>query len=126
MVTNGPGSYTGIRIGLTLAKVMSKVLNIKLVCLSSLLAMCGIDRCSALIDAKSKRVYYGKYDNGKSVVEDCVKYISDLDLSEEYVGETKVIGKEEKEIDIVENMFLLRNNEAVSDIDSVKAIYLKD
>ena len=126
VVTNGPGSYTGIRIGLTLAKVMSKVLNIKLVCLSSLQVMCGMSDCSAIIDAKSKRAYYGKYSNGQVVVGDCVKYISGLDLNEKYVGETEVIGKPEEEIDILENMFLLRNAAEVEDIDSVKAIYLKD
>lgn len=126
VVTNGPGSYTGIRIGLTLAKVMSKVLNIKLVCLSSLQVIAGVGEYSAIIDAKSKRVYYGKYCNGESIVSDCVKYINELDLKEEYIGETNVIGKEEKEIDIIENMFLLRNSEEVRDIDSVKAIYLKD
>ena len=126
VVTNGPGSYTGIRIGLTLAKVMSKVLNIKLVCLSSLQAMCGLNSCSAIIDAKSKRVYYGKYDNGICVVNDCVKYVSELDLNELYVGETNVINVKEKEVDIIENMFDLRNVQEVSDIDSVKAVYLKD
>lgn len=124
VVTNGPGSYTGIRIGLTLAKVMSKVLNIELVCLSSLQAMCGLNDCSAIIDARSERVYYGKYCKGKG--NDCIKYVKDLDLNEEYVGETAVIGKEEKKIDIVKNMFDLRNNDSVSDIDSVKAVYLKD
>jgi len=126
VVTNGPGSYTGIRIGLTLAKVMSKVLNIKLVCLSSLQVMCGKKDVSAIIDAKSKRVYYGKYVNGKAIINDCVKYVSELNLEETFVGETRVIGKEENEIDIIENMFLLKDSEEVKDIDSVKAIYLKD
>ena len=105
---------------------MSKVLNIKLVCLSSLQAMCGLNECSAIIDAKSKRVYYGKYNDGFSVISDCVKYIADLDLNENYIGETAVIGKEESEIDIIGNMFALRNIEEVKNIDSVKAIYLKD
>lgn len=126
VVTNGPGSYTGIRIGLTLAKVMAKVLNIKLVCLSSLQAMCGLNSVSAIIDARSERVYYGKYSNGVPVTNDCIKYINELEINEEYVGETKVINKEEKEIDIISNMFSLRDIEEVSDIDSVKAIYLKD
>ena len=126
VVTNGPGSYTGIRIGLTLAKVMSKVLNIKLVCLSSLQAMCGLRNCSAIIDAKSKRVYYGKYRNGECVINDCVKYINELDLNENYIGETSVIDVEEKEIDVIDNMFALRNYQETDDIDSVKAIYLKD
>ena len=126
VVTNGPGSYTGIRIGLTLAKVMSKVLDVKLICLSSLQVMCGLNKCSAIIDAKSKRVYYGKYDNGVCVENDCVKYVSELDVNEEYVGDVFVIGREEKEIDIIENMFALRMCKEVDNVDSVKAIYLKD
>ncbi len=126
VVTNGPGSYTGIRIGLTLAKVMCKVLNIKIVCLSSLQVFCGKKDCSAIIDAKSKRVYYGKYNNGKAIEGDCVKYVADLDNSEDFVGETAVIGLEEKEVDIIENMFLLRNEKEEENIDCVKAIYLKD
>lgn len=126
VVTNGPGSYTGIRIGLTLAKVMSKVLGIEIVCLSSLKVMCGLESKSAIIDAKSKRVYYGKYSNGECVVSDCVKFISELDLNEDYIGDTQVINKESKNIDIIENMFKLRNSEVSKDIDSVKAVYLKD
>lgn len=125
VVTNGPGSYTGIRIGLTLAKVMAKVLNIKLVCLSSLEAMCGLNDKSAIIDAKSKRVYYGKYISGKCVVSDCVKYISELE-DEDYIGDTYVLNKESESIDIITNMFNLRNKEECKNIDSVKAIYLKD
>ena len=105
---------------------MAKVLNIKLVCLSSLKVMCGINCKSAIIDAKSKRVYYGKYCNCACVVSDCVKEIKDLDLNEEFVGDTYIIGKESEYIDIVKNMFDLRNSEEVEDIDSVKAIYLKD
>lgn len=125
VVTNGPGSYTGIRIGLTLAKVMAKVLNIKLVCLSSLEAMCGLNSRSAIIDAKSKRVYYGKYSNGECVVNDCVKFVSELE-DEDYIGDTYVLNKESENIDIITNMFNLRNKEESNNIDSVKAIYLKD
>lgn len=126
VVTNGPGSYTGIRIGLTLAKVMSKVLNIKLVCLSSLQALCGKENKCAIIDAKGERVYFAKYSDGVTVESDCIRYISELDLNEEYVGDVFLLNREEKEIDIIENMFALRKQKEVEDIDEVKAVYLKD
>ena len=38
MVTNGPGSFTGIRIGVTIAKIFAYLQNIRIVSITSLLA----------------------------------------------------------------------------------------
>ncbi len=64
-VTNGPGSFTGIRIGLTIAKVMAWSLKIKVVPISSLELMASsLDGVKApLIDARRGYVFAGLYDN---------------------------------------------------------------
>lgn len=64
-VVNGPGSFTGIRVGLTVAKVMAYTLNIPLFKLSSLEVMTsGFDtKVMALINARRGYVFAGGYEN---------------------------------------------------------------
>lgn len=66
---NGPGSFTGIRVGLTVAKVMAYSLNIPVVPVSSLEVMAsGYDEdVVSLIDARRGYVYAGGYDKDLNV-----------------------------------------------------------
>jgi len=65
MVVNGPGSFTGIRIGLTIAKVYAYLLDIKVTLISSLktlaLSIEG-EYILSLIDARNNNYYLGLYD----------------------------------------------------------------
>ena len=63
-VVNGPGSFTGIRVGLTVAKVMAYSLNIPVFPISSLEVMAsGYDEdVISLIDARRGYVFAGGYD----------------------------------------------------------------
>lgn len=69
VVAKGPGSYTGVRIGVTIAKTMAWSLNIPLVGISSLEILAnGIGRyfngyVSPLFDARRGQVYTGLYHN---------------------------------------------------------------
>ena len=68
---NGPGSFTGIRVGLTVAKMMSWALNIPVVPLSSLEVIASTPTSEnniALIDARRGFVYAGVYDNDLNVI----------------------------------------------------------
>lgn len=66
MVVNGPGSFTGIRIGLTIAKVYSYLLNKEIRTISSLKALAlstTNNYILSLIDAKHDNYYIGLYDS---------------------------------------------------------------
>ena len=83
-VVNGPGSFTGIRIGVTIAKMMAWTLNKEIVTISELelLATTDFDTDYIIpwIDARRKAVFAGVYDKNGNVVED--KYIKIQDLQE--------------------------------------------
>lgn len=73
IVVDGPGSFTGIRIGVTIAKVYASSLNKKITAISSLEAMAtSFDKASyyvPIIDARRGFVYIAIYDkNGKEVL----------------------------------------------------------
>ena len=62
-VATGPGSFTGIRVGLTVAKTMAYTLNIPIVPISALEVMASGNGGTALINARRGYVFAGTYDN---------------------------------------------------------------
>ena len=87
VVAKGPGSYTGVRIGVTIAKTLAWTLNIPLVGISSLeILASGVGRyfdgyVSPLFDARRGQVYTGlyQYQSGelKPVKEDRLVMLTD-------------------------------------------------
>ena len=66
MVVNGPGSFTGVRIGLTIAKVYAYLENIPVTLISSLKTLALSEKGEyilSLIDARNDNYYIGFYDN---------------------------------------------------------------
>ena len=75
IVVNGPGSFTGIRIGITIAKTIAWALNINITPISGLTAMAISSNTNTykmpLIDARRGYVYGAIYDkDNNKVIED--------------------------------------------------------
>lgn len=83
MVVNGPGSFTGVRIGVTIAKVFAYLKKIDIICISSL-KMRAIsikhDNCLVLLDAKHDNYYIGLYDKDNNEI-----------IKEQFNNKTKII-----------------------------------
>ena len=66
IVVNGPGSFTGIRIGVTIAKIFAYLKKIRIVTITSLQARAignNNNYILSLIDAKHDNYYVGLYDS---------------------------------------------------------------
>ena len=75
VVVTGPGSFTGVRIGVTIAKTYAWAFHKKIIPVSELQCMASThadtDYCVSMIDARRNAVYAGIYDkNLNSVVPD--------------------------------------------------------
>jgi tRNA threonylcarbamoyladenosine biosynthesis protein TsaB len=134
IVTKGPGSYTGVRIGLTIAKIMSYVHKVPVCAISTLQALVGVEpKAIAILDAKSDKVYVGVYNFGKAKENDFIIETKELSkfLSkyEDYklFGDKQLIKLHSEPIDLVENMFLVSKNEKVEKfVDTLVPTYLKE
>ena len=87
-VSKGPGSYTGIRIAMTIAKVIGTTMDLSVYTISTLRLYAGNRKnCLVVMDARAGRVYCGLYDKETCLLEDQA-----LPVSEVEVGDHEVIG----------------------------------
>lgn len=134
IVAIGPGSYTGVRIAITIAKTISAAIKCPIYPVSSLQILKDNDKPSiCLINARSKRSYIGVYQNDKCLLKD---QIMTNDEVNEYIknhpdysicGDTNYLGIEGVRSDIIEQMFSLRKE--LNPVDNplgLKPVYLKD
>ena len=133
MVAKGPGSYTGVRIAITIAKTIAVALNAKLYAVSSLRVEKNGDIPSiCLINARSNRSYAGVYQGQEILLNDCImkndevmKYIADHpDYS--VCGDTKYLNVEGIETNTMKEMLDLKDSlESINPL-SLKPVYMKD
>lgn len=92
-VVNGPGSFTGVRVGVTVAKMIGWTLKKDIIPISSLelLATTKIDETNhiGVIDARRGYVFAGIYDSSlNQILEDKYMPLSELDV---YLSDGKLI-----------------------------------
>lgn len=128
----GPGSYTGVRIGVTIAKTIAYALHIKLYAKSSLSLLKHREIPTICVfNARSGRSYFAVYEGKKQIEKDTVleneKVLDYIKNHPGYLvnGDTNQLGLESGEFDIIENLADFDKNEEV-DVFRLNPVYLKD
>ena len=112
-IVNGPGSFTGIRVGVTIAKVIGHSLNIPLIKLSELELMATTSTNTTynipIIDARRGYVYTGMYDKDLNKCrEETHMLYTDIELPDSYTF------IEESEVDLIKIIKKHENDEPIN------------
>ena len=128
-VVNGPGSFTGTRIGVTVGKTLAFSNNINVIPVSSLkqyiFSKTGYDYYVSIINDKNNRLYYGVYDkdyNDIIVDKYSTKEIYDKDISK-LEGNICYIDESNNELDVLKLMDYYKDKEI--NAHELKPNYLK-
>lgn len=133
ILVNGPGSFTGTRIGVTIAKTFAWTLKKPIISISSLFAMAISSDMKTfkvpLVDARRSHVYAAVYDEDDNIVM-AEQYIAldVLKLALEKLGGYKFIGDfnyaTEYKVDILKIVNKVKDNSEINP-HAIDANYLK-
>lgn len=122
-IVNGPGSFTGIRVGVTVAKTMAWALNRKIIPLSSLelIATTNTEKkyLVPMIDARRGNVFAGIYDKNLNVIKkdsliNLNELTSKLDTNYELVSYDEISGSVRPKINILKVISRHSNDNGVN------------
>ena len=120
-IANGPGSFTGVRIGIASVKGMADALNKKCIAISTLEAIAEPlknEDCiaCAVMDARCNQVYTAIFENGNRLCEDKAVLIDELGKELKsynkkvvFIGDGSVLCYEKLK-DVVTNVFVADEN----------------
>ena len=103
-ISKGPGSYTGVRIAMTVAKVLGALEPIDVYTLSTLRLYSAGQKGMTLLDARSGRAYCGDYrtEDGKESIL-TLEELQAMDLSDvKLFADGHLLGKEDRFLPIGE------------------------
>ena len=133
VVTKGPGSYTGVRIAMTVAKVLCSTANLPLNALPTLeLIGAGKTKAAVLLDARSQRAYFGMLENGRLSGKEEVLSLSEIQAridnadGLELVGDCSLLGLEDCYPDLAQAFLTTRSQwQKVENVHLLVPEYLK-
>lgn len=125
IVINGPGSFTGVRIGITIAKTLAYTLDIPIKALTSLEAYAvstesKINKLVAISDLKGKYIGYFSKDN--EILTDYI-YLSNKEYDNYIKDKEQYILKDNK-LDLEKIYLYLKNKDSINP-HLVNPIYIK-
>ena len=132
-VVNGPGSFTGIRVGVTIAKTIASALNKNIITLSSLeyMATTFTDKkyLVPIIDARRGNVFAGIYDNNLKLIEkDSLISLNELmkkiDSNYELISYDNINNSIKPKVDILKIILKHENDKSINP-HKVNPNYLK-
>ena len=127
VISKGPGSYTGVRIAMTVAKVFCAMADKPIYTVSTLLLYAGKKNCRVVTDARGKRVYTCLFNDVKALEEERAVEIEDLEIGDvNIVGDGALVGRQDEWPDIVDNFLELKDEwEKHDNVHLVVPEYLK-
>lgn len=127
VISKGPGSYTGVRIAMTVAKVFCAMADKPIYTVSTLLLYAGKKNCRVVTDARGKRVYTCLFYDGKALEEERAVEIEILEIGDvNIVGDGALVGRQDEWPDIVDNFLELKDEwEKHDNVHLVVPEYLK-
>lgn len=120
IVVNGPGSFTGVRLGVTIAKTLAYTLNIPIKTITALECMSISNKAYKVAFSDSNGYYVGNFDESFNLIEDYT-YLKEQDFAilnsnNEYLLDYN--------IDVEKIYAFLKNRKSINP-HQVKPIYIK-
>ena len=133
ITTKGPGSYTGIRIAMTIAKVLCSQMHKELYTISTMQLYAGIEKqANVILDARSQRAYVAHLEDGQ--IQGNTQILT-LDEVKEFIetnpgivlGDADLMGQDVQKVDFLKNFIELEPYyEKVENIHALVPDYLKE
>lgn len=94
-ISEGPGSYTGVRTAMSLAKTIGEVLPVDVYTISTLrLYAAGNPSTMVIMNARANRAYVGVFNNNEIILEDHISEISEINpMSYKVIGDGSLVNQ---------------------------------